>query len=208
MANRDRVEYLFDLLGKDRTVDLRAPGEKSKPDPYMIDIARYRRVLDALAEQSGWSKHKAGGAGKGYGIVVHRSFLSYIGAAVEVEVGKDGKVSIGRVDYVVDAGTVVHPDRVKAQFEGAAVFGIGLTKTGEITSANGQIMQSNFNNYPVARMGDAPREIHVTILQNNAPPAGCGEPGVPPIAPAIVNGVFAATGKRVRELPLKNAKLV
>jgi len=206
-ANRDRVEYLYDLFGKDRKIDLRPPDQKAKPDPYMIDIARYRRVLDALAEQSGWAKHKAGGNGTGYGIVVHRSFLSYIGAAVEVDVDKAGKVSMGRVDYVIDAGKVIHPDRVKAQFEGAAVFGIGLTKTGEITSANGQTMQSNFNNYPVARMTDAPREIHVTILQNDAPPAGAGEPGVPPIAPAIVNGVFAATGKRIRELPLKYAKL-
>jgi isoquinoline 1-oxidoreductase subunit beta len=207
MANRDRVEYLSDLLGKNRTIDLRPPDQRKAPDPYAIDTARYKRVLDALAEQSGWAKHKSGN-GKGYGIVVHRSFLSYIGAAVEVDVTKDGKVNIGRVDYVVDAGKVVHPDRVKAQFEGAAVFGIGLTKNGEITSANGQIQQSNFNNYPVARMTDAPRETHVTIIGTDAPPAGAGEPGVPPIAPAICNAVFAATGRRVRELPLKYAKLV
>ena len=207
LANRDRVEYLYDLLGKDRTIDMRPLDQHKNPDPYMIDTARYRRVLDTLAESAGWAKKKSGN-GKGYGIAVHRSFFSYIGAMVEVDILKDGSVSVGRVDYVVDAGKVVNTDRVRAQFEGAAVFGIGLTKTGEITSANGQIVQSNFNNYPVARMTDAPRETHVTIIGTDKPPAGVGEPGVPPIAPAICNAIFAATGKRVRELPLKYAKLV
>jgi isoquinoline 1-oxidoreductase beta subunit len=206
MANRDRVEYLSDLLGKNRTLDLRPPQQRNRPDPYMIDIARYRRVLEMVADQSGWANKKSGN-GKGYGLAVHRSFLSYIAAVVEVEVGKDGKVSVDKVDYVVDAGKIVHPDRVRAQFEGAAVFGIGLAKTGEITSANGQIVQSNFNNYQVARITDAPKETKVTIIGTDNPPAGVGEPGVPPIAPAICNAIFAATGKRVRDLPLKYAKL-
>ena len=107
------------------------------------------------------------------------------------------------MDTVVDAGTVVHPDRVKAQFEGAAAFGAGLAMVGEITAANGRIVQSNFNNYLVARMDDAPVETHVQIIQTDALPAGVGEPGVPPIAPAIANAIFAATGKRIRELPIK-----
>jgi isoquinoline 1-oxidoreductase beta subunit len=206
MANMDRVQYILALLGKDRTLDLRPAAQRTRPDPYMIDTARYRRVLETVAEQSGWANKKSGN-GKGYGIALHRSFLSYIGAVVEVEVGKDGKVNVTKVDYVVDAGKVVHPDRVRAQFEGAAVFAIGLAKTGEITSANGQIVQSNFHNYQVARITDAPRETKVTIIGTDNPPAGVGEPGVPPIAPAICNAIFAATGKRVRELPLKYAKL-
>ena len=207
LANRDRVEYLYDLLGKDRTIDLRPPDARKTPDPYVIDTARYRRVLNTLAESAGWANKKSGN-GKGYGIAVHRSFFSYIGAMVEVDVLKDGSISVGRLDYVVDAGKVVNPDRVRAQFEGAAVFGIGLTKTGEITSANGQIVQSNFNNYPVARMKEAPRKIDVTILDSKERHAGVGEPGAPVFAPALAAAICSATGKRVRELPMKRTKLV
>jgi isoquinoline 1-oxidoreductase beta subunit len=104
---------------------------------------------------------------------------------------------------VVDAGMVVHPDRVKAQFEGAAVFGAGLAMTGEITASDGRIQQSNFNNYTVPRIDEAPYETHVSIIASEAAPSGVGEPGVPPMAPAICNAIFAATGKRIRELPIK-----
>jgi isoquinoline 1-oxidoreductase beta subunit len=97
----------------------------------------------------------------------------------------------------------VHPDRVKAQFEGAAVFGASIAMSGEITADNGRIVQKNFNGYPVARIDDAPREVHVQIIGTDNPPAGVGEPGVPPIAPAICNAIFAATGKRIRDLPIK-----
>jgi isoquinoline 1-oxidoreductase beta subunit len=125
-----------------------------------------------------------------------------VATVVEVEVDK-GRVRIPRVDTVIDAGTVVHPDRVKAQLEGAAVFGAGVAMMGEITAANGRIVQSNFNGYLVPRMDEAPVETHVQIIKSDAPPAGVGEPGVPPMAPAICNAIFAATGKRIRELPIK-----
>jgi isoquinoline 1-oxidoreductase beta subunit len=108
----------------------------------------------------------------------------------------------------VDAGTVVSPDNVRNQFEGAAVFGTSLALFGEITATNGAIDQSNFNDYQIARMNRAPRHIDVHIVESEAPPAGVGEPGVPPFAPALYNAVFAATGKRVRELPLSKTKLV
>jgi len=108
----------------------------------------------------------------------------------------------------VDPGMIINPDRVKAQFEGAAVFGTSLAMLGEITAVDGKIQQSNFNNYPVTRMPEAPRETHVHIVASTEAPAGVGEPGVPVMAPAICNAVFAATGKRIRELPLKKTKLV
>jgi isoquinoline 1-oxidoreductase subunit beta len=108
----------------------------------------------------------------------------------------------------LDAGTVVSPDNVRNQFEGAAVFGTSLALFGEITATNGAIDQSNFNNYHLARMDRAPRHVDVQIVKSEAPPAGVGEPGVPPFAPALYNAVFAATGKRVRELPLSKTKLV
>ena len=202
LANRDRVEYLLDILGKDRIIDLRPPRAQSRPDPYALDTARTRRVLEMAATQSNWAGKKSGN-GKGYGIAVHRSFLTYVASVVEIDVDDKGRIRIPRVDTVIDAGRVVNPDRVQAQFEGAAVFGATLALMGEITAAGGKITQSNFNNYPVARIDEAPYETHVTIVESDAPPAGVGEPGVPPIAPAIANAIFAATGKRIRELPVK-----
>jgi isoquinoline 1-oxidoreductase beta subunit len=107
----------------------------------------------------------------------------------------------------VDAGRVVHPERVQSQFEGAAVFGASIALMGEITATRGRIQQSNFNDYLVARMSEAPQETHVHIVPSDGLPTGVGEPGVPPIAPAICNALFAITGKRIRQLPIKNTKL-
>lgn len=202
-AGRDRVEYLLAALGPDRVLGAR---QGSRPNPYPIDIARFKRIVEMAADQSGWAKKKSGN-GRGWGIAVHRSFLTYVASVVEVEVDGQGRIRIPRVDTVVDAGLVVNPERVRSQFEGAAVFGASVALMGEITAADGRVQQSNFHNYPVARINEAPFETHVTIVKSDAAPAGIGEPGVPPIAPAICNAVFAATGKRIRELPLKNAKL-
>lgn len=211
-AGRDRVEYLLAALGSDRVIELGGGGRggrggATRANPYPIDTARFKRVVEMAAEQSGWGKKKSGN-GHGYGIAVHRSFLTYVASVVEVEVDAKGGIRIPRVDTVVDAGLVVNPERARAQFEGAAVFGTSLALMGEITSGDGRIQQSNFHNYPVARINEAPLETHVTIVKSDAAPAGIGEPGVPPIAPAICNAVFAATGKRIRDLPLKKAKLV
>jgi len=107
----------------------------------------------------------------------------------------------------IDAGTVVNPDRVHAQLEGAGIFGMSLTMHGELTTKDGAIVEGNFDTYPMVRMSEAPARIHTHIVESAAPPGGVGEPGVPPVAPAIVNAYFAATGNRVRELPLRNAGL-
>jgi isoquinoline 1-oxidoreductase beta subunit len=136
------------------------------------------------------------------GIAVHRSFLTYVATVVEVEVDGSGKVTIPRVHYALDAGLIANPDRVRSQFEGASVFGTSIALFGEITATNGRIDQSNFNDYVVTRINRAPRETFVHMVESEAPPAGVGEPGVPPFAPALCNAVFAATGKRVRDLPL------
>ena len=118
-----------------------------------------------------------------------------------------GELRIPRVDTAVDAGLVVNPEATRAQFEGAAVFGASLARFGEITATNGAIDQSNFDSYPVTRMNEAPYQTNVYIVESSAPPAGVGEPGVPPFTPALCNAIFAATGKRVRELPLSRTKL-
>jgi len=168
---------------------------------YPVDTARIRRIVEQVAENSSWAKGKSGN-GVGYGFAFHRSFVTYVACVVKVEVNAQGDISIPRVDYVVDAGLVVNPGRAKSQFEGAAVFGTSVARYGEITAQSGAIVQSNFNDYQVARLPEAPRETHVQIVENDAPPAGVGEPGVPPFVPAFCNAVSAATGKRVRELPL------
>ena len=198
-AGRDPYEYLLALIGSGKTIDAKqAPDIASK---YPYDTKRLRRVAEIAADKAGWGKKKSGN-GWGMGIAVHRSFLTYVASVVEVEVDGSGAVRIPRVTTALDAGIVANPDMVRSQFQGAAVFGTSLTRTGEITATNGAIDQSNFHDYQVARMNDAPVHVDVHIVESTAPPAGVGEPGVPPMAPAICNAIFAATGKRVRELPL------
>jgi isoquinoline 1-oxidoreductase beta subunit len=210
-AGRDRIEYFLDLLGRPRTIDFKAEGTTNanygKPlDQYPWETGRLRRVVEVVAEQSGWANRKPE-KGRALGFAAHRSFLSYIAVVVDVRVDDQGRISIPRVDVAVDAGRIVHPERVQAQFEGAAVFGVSLALMGEITAAHGRVQQSNFGDYPVARLGEAPRETHVHIVPSAGLPTGVGEPGVPPIAPAICNALFAITGKRIRQLPIKNTRL-
>src|SRR5277367_2329842 len=203
-AGRDPAEYLLDLIGAPRTLDLanmRYPNYGASFETYPWDTGRLRRVTEMVIEKSGWGKKKSGG-GSGIGIAAHRSFLTYVATVVEVEVSDDGEVTIPRVHTTVDAGLVVNPEVVRAQFQGAAVFGTSIARSGEITARNGVIEQSNFHDYPVARMEEAPHETNVYILESDAPPAGVGEPGVPPFIPALCNAIYAATGKRVRDLPI------
>jgi isoquinoline 1-oxidoreductase subunit beta len=204
LAGADRVEYLLELIGQPRVIDFAAegmPGSKPGDPKHRFDTARFRHVIDLVADKAGWAGKKSGGR-RGFGLAAHWSFLSYIAAIVEVEVTDAGDVSIPRVDVAADAGTIVNPDRVVSQFEGAAVFGTSLALMSEMTVKGGKVQQTNFDGYQVARINQAPRETHVHLVKSTAAPAGVGEPGVPPIAPAICNAIFAATGKRIRELPI------
>ena len=140
------------------------------------------------------------------GVAVHRSFLTYVATVVQAEV-KDGQVTIRQVDSAIDAGTVVNPTTVRQQVEGAAAMGTSIAMYGEITATNGVVDQGNFDSFQVARINAAPKQTNVHIVENDAAPAGVGEPGLPPFAPALYNAIFAATGKRYREMPLSKVGL-
>ena len=208
-AKRDPADYLLDLIGDSRTLNFSGvdyPNYGAAYDAYPWETGRLRRVAEMVVEKSGWGKRKLG-KGAGMGIAAHRSFLTYVATVVEVEVNDQGDIRIPRVDTVVDAGLVVNPEVTKAQFEGAAVFGTSVARSGEITAKNGAIEQSNFDNYRVARINEAPYQTNVYLVESDAPPAGVGEPGVPPFIPALCNAIYAATGKRIRELPLSRTNL-
>jgi isoquinoline 1-oxidoreductase beta subunit len=211
-ANRDPLEYLLDLIGPGKVIDLKPQGVQysnygADVNKYPIDTRRLRKVLEIAGERAGWGKRKAGG-GWGMGIAAHRSFNTYVASVVEVEVDKAGRVTIPRVEQVVDNGVVINPDRVRAQFEGAAVMAASLAMLGEISAAQGRVKQSNFHDFQVLRMNAAPVKVNVTFAESGNLPTGAGEPGVPPAIAALHPAISAATGKRLREMPYNNAKLV
>jgi isoquinoline 1-oxidoreductase beta subunit len=209
-AHRDPVEYLLDLIGPPRILDftnVQYPNYGADYKTYPWETGRLRQVIEIVADKSGWARKKSR-KGHGFGIAAHRSFLTYVATVVEVEVDDQGEIRIPRVDTAVDAGLVVNPEATRAQFEGAVVFGTSIVRSGEITAKNGVIQQSNFNDYPVARINEAPTQTNIYITQSAAPPAGVGEPGVPPFVAAFCNAIFAATGKRVRDLPLSSNSIL
>ncbi|MDP3692899.1 molybdopterin cofactor-binding domain-containing protein [Bradyrhizobium sp.] len=205
-TNRDQKDMLLELIGSPRIVKLdsvKDPWNYGEPyDSYPIDTARLRRVVEVVADKAGWGRTMP--KGHGLGIAAHRSFVSYIATVVEVSVGEKGKLVVHRVDTAIDCGTFVNPERIESQIEGAAIMGLSLAKHGEITFKDGRVQQGNFDDFPVIRMDEAPLVTHVHIVpaDTDAPPSGVGEPGVPPFAPALINAIFAATGKRIRALPI------
>lgn len=176
----------------------------AKADPYefrrslLMKQHRLRWVLELAAEKLGWTTPSPEGLGRG--IAAHKSFESYAAAAVEVKV-EDGAIAVKRVVIAIDCGRVVNPDLVKQQLESATIFGLSAALKQKITFENGKVMQSNFHDYAPLRMGESPK-IEAYLRENEAAPTGVGEPGLPVIAPAVANAVFALTGKRLRSLPL------
>ncbi|RZL04718.1 MAG: xanthine dehydrogenase family protein molybdopterin-binding subunit [Pedobacter sp.] len=154
--------------------------------------------MQKVAKNAGWGKKLP--AGKGMGFAVHYSFFSYVAQVVEVTV-KGDDIKVDKVYCVIDCGTALNKDAVTAQMEGGIIFGLSLAKYGKITATNGIVDQTNFSEYQLARMNDAP-EIHVEIIDIEDSPTGVGEPGVPPFAPAMISAIHAATGKWHTDLPL------
>ncbi|MDH4351584.1 MAG: molybdopterin-dependent oxidoreductase, partial [Gemmatimonadota bacterium] len=206
-TGKDPAAFLLALIGPDRQVDLSAAGLVAPASNYgatwadhPLDTARARRVVELAAEQSGWGSPLP--RGRGRGIAMHRSFLSYVAAVVEVEVLPDGTVRVPRATVAVDAGFVANPDRARSQMAGALIMAMSNTLYSEITFADGRVVQSNYHDYPVTRMRAAPRVVDVHIVESEGLPGGIGEPGVPPAGAALANAIFSATGVRVRRLPV------
>jgi isoquinoline 1-oxidoreductase beta subunit len=185
-------------------------ARKTGKDPYQYRrmlLAKHPRplkVLETAANMAGWGKPLP--AGHGRGIAVHESFGSFIAQAAEVSLDDKGNIKVHRVVCAVDCGRIVNPDTIKAQMESGIVFGLSAAIYGAITLKNGRVEQGNFNDYQLVRMQSMP-EVEVFIIESDEPPGGVGEPGVPPIAPAVANALFAACGARVRSLPLTPEKI-
>jgi isoquinoline 1-oxidoreductase beta subunit len=187
-ANEVFLDELAHAAGKDPVVFRRD----------MLKDPRHLGVLNLAAEKAGWGKPLP--AGKGRGVALHKSFGTYVAQVAEVSVAANGKVKVDRVVCAVDCGVPVNPDVIKSQMEGAIGFGIGAVLYGAITLKAGQVEQSNFFDYQVLRIEDMPA-VEVYIVPSTEAPTGVGEPGVPPVGPALSNAVYAASGKRIRTLP-------
>ena len=195
-TNRDQKEMLLELIGSPRIVNLSSVKDLwNYGEPYAsypIDTARLRRAVELVAEKGEWGRSVP--KGHGLGIAVHRSFVSYIATIVEVAVDDKGKFTVPRVDTAIDCGTYVNPERIQSQIEGAAIMGM----------KDGKVQQRNYDDFQVIRIDEAPRvtNVHIVPPGPDTPPSGVGEPGLPPFAPALANAIFAATGKRIRVLPI------
>ncbi|MCK5575182.1 MAG: xanthine dehydrogenase family protein molybdopterin-binding subunit, partial [Sphingomonadales bacterium] len=202
-AKKDSAKYLLELIGKPRIVNLPKDGvtaygyERHMPS-HPIDTGRLAAVVKAVMKKAKWGRRMP--KGRAMGIAVHRSFLTYVASIVEVDMTGD-ELKIPNVWYAVDCGQVVNVDRVKAQFEGGAMYALSHALTGKITAKNGAVEQSNYHDFEVLRMGMAPT-VHVHLMDSDRDPTGVGEPPVPSIAPALTNAIFAASGQRIRELPV------
>lgn len=188
-------------------IDELAAAAGADPVAYRLALLeshpRHAAVLKLASDKAGWSRPLSAAAGgkRGRGVAVHESFSSFVAQVVETTVAADGSFKVDRVVCAVDCGIAINPDVIRAQMEGSIGFALAAALSGEITLKDGQVEQSNFHDYPVLRINEMPL-VEVHIVPSAAKPSGVGEPGVPPLAPALVNALFAATGKRIRTLPI------
>lgn len=211
-AGRDPLELLRELIGPPRKFDPRPESGfyvnyRDSLEEHPIDTGRLRRVLDVVAEAAKWTSGRL--PGEGCGVAVHRSFGSYVAVVVRARVDADGALEIPRVDIGIDCGPAVNPDRIRAQLEGSVIMGITQALHGEIHFDAGRVRESNFHDYPLLRINEAPHEIHTHVIEpvGDVAAGGVGEPGMPAVAPALLNAIHSASGHRIRRLPVGDRAL-
>lgn len=203
---RDPRDVLLETLGPPRFLGPKEAGVDEIPnygkplEEFPIDVGRLRRVIERVTASCEWTTARM--AGRALGLAAHRSFLSYVAVVISVVEDEYGAPRVDEAWLAADVGKIVNRDRVRSQMEGAVVFGMSLALHGAVTMRDGAVVQTNFHDYRICRIGEVPRSIHVDLVESEDPPAGVGEPGVPPVAPALANAIFARTGKRVREFPM------
>jgi isoquinoline 1-oxidoreductase subunit beta len=225
-AGRDSKDYLLDLIGPGRELDLPSEGVKqfynnefptSKVDVpfegskvfqvvpgYPPDTRRLRKVVEEVSRISGWDTKKGSlPKGRGLGIAAHRSFLSYVALVLDVSLGDDNELTVNEAFCAFDCGLAVNIDRVIAQIEGGINYGLSMALLGEITVKKGAVEQHNFDDYPVLRINQIPKKVTIHIVQTDYDPTGVGEPPTPVVAPALANAIVAAGGPRIREIPFR-----
>ncbi|MDH1521295.1 xanthine dehydrogenase family protein molybdopterin-binding subunit [Achromobacter mucicolens] len=206
-AGKDPQAFALDLIGPARQIDPATMADTwnytESPERYPYDTGRLRGVIEAACKGAGWGRTLP--KGHGLGLAFCYSFMSYTATVVEVAVDDKGEVRVVAVDMAMDCGPQINPERIRAQMEGGAIMGLGLALTSEITFEKGRVKQSNFHDYEVLRHNASPRVIRTHLVNDDhaLPPGGVGEPPVPPVAPALCNAIFAATGKRIRSLPVR-----
>jgi len=211
-AGKDPVQFRLDLLdapGKRKMMAAAKPKVENEPSPtpsgarpQAYDAARMKGVLQMVAEKSGWGKRVLP-KGTAMGVAFHYSFQGYFAHVAEVSVTPDNKLKLNKVWVCGDVGSqIINPSGAEQQVQGGVIDGISELMSQEITLKNGGVVQQNYNQHGMMRIRNAP-QIEVYFLKSNNPPTGLGEPALPPVIPAVCNAIFAATGKRIRSIPLE-----
>lgn len=205
----DPVAYVLSQLGEDRKLSFSEEMKGAYPnygeaiEEYPWDTARMKKVIERVAQEAGWGSAEK--EGKTLGFAAHKSFLTYVACIVEVTEDESGNLIIPEVHYAVDCGIPVNTDRIRSQFEGGAQFATSLALSSAIQFENGRVIQNNFDGYQIIRMPQAPKKIFTHIIESTEKPTGVGEPPVPPFIPALCNALYKLKGKRIYELPVKEA---
>jgi len=207
-AGKDHKQFALELIGPARKINPRSMEDAwnygESPEVYPYDTGRLRGVIEAACAGAQWGRQLP--AGHGLGLAFCYSFMSYAATVLEVRVNQGGQVEVLSADMAMDCGPQINPERIRSQMEGGLVMGLGLALSGEITFAQGRVQQTNFHDYEILRHSASPRVVRTHLVNHdfNLPPGGVGEPSLPPVAPALCNAIFAATGKRIRSLPVRN----
>jgi isoquinoline 1-oxidoreductase beta subunit len=203
-AGRDPLQFGLDLLSQSHPLPPQPPGPGFRRSANW-DVGRIKGVMQLAAQKAGWPKKLP--RGQGQGIAWYYSYSGYVAIVADVTVTNDGSLTVDKLTAAVDVGPVINPSGAENQVQGAMHDGLSVAWRQQIVIDKGCVQQNNFNDYQLLRINDAPRAVEVHFIQTGEHPSGLGEPALPPTAPAVCNAIFAATGKRIRSLPISEHDL-